>query len=394
MLSRVSRWMRGCVSFSALCPEPERLVNHIRQQNLHVFGIRLQEYNLSGWVWAADYKDLSRCAHRCGGRCRATTRVGFPFWKRRFRHRYGWWIGWCFFVAFLAAAPQFVWEIRLPDCSEEAKIGLEQLLEEEGIVCGMPISSLEPQKMAERMMRNSDDFGWIALNRTGSVLEVEVSERVDAPIAKPETTYDLVASRAGEILTTKVLVGVGVVEAGDVVLPGDLLISGVSPGASMQRVCAEGSIVAKTTRVQEFYFSYEQQQDVVVGQESFYGIQWMSRWLDTRVFQKTPENTQAEVVETVEPLTLWGQELPFGWRKTSYLYTRSEPVWATATQAKAAAEEAFAAFEEEELSQITVISMEETVEEEKDGMHFRRVYTCHEEITQKSAVGATGMQNE
>ena len=87
-------------------------------------------------------------------------------------------------MVFLAAAPQFVWEIRLPDCSEEAKIGLEQLLEEEGIACGMPISSLEPQKMAERMMRNSDDFGWIALNRTGSVLEVEVSERVDAPIAK------------------------------------------------------------------------------------------------------------------------------------------------------------------------------------------------------------------
>ena len=100
------------------------------------------------------------------------------------------------------------------------------------------------------------------------------------------------------------------------------------------------------------------------------------------------------MVETVEPLTLWGQELPFGWRKTSYLYTRSEPVRATAAQAKAAAEEAFAAFEEEELSQITVLSMEETVEEEKDGVHFRRVYTCHEEITQKSAVGATGVQNE
>ena len=61
---------------------------------------------------------------------------------------------------------------------------------------------------------------------------------------------------------------------------------------------------------------------------------------------------------------------------------------------KSRGREAFAAFEEEELSQITVLSMEETVEEEKDGVHFRRVYTCHEEITQKSAVGATGVQNE
>lgn len=390
MIDRIASWFAGSVRFEALCPEPERLVNRLREQKLSLRGLCFRGETLCGRVPPGDYRRLARTVRQCGGRCRAKNRRGFWIWKRRFRRRYGLLVGLVFWGCFLVLAPRFLWEIRLPDCSAEARVHLLQLLDAQGIAVGMPIADLTAADSADWMLQNSDDFGWIALNRTGSILEIEVSERVDAPAGRPEIPCDLVASRAGEVVSVTPLLGVAVVEPGDVVLPGELLISGMTGGAYTGRFTAQGSVLARTVRCEEKWMAFIQSRQRVTQSNTRYGLELMGLWIPLGLSLKAGEGETVETITDTRPLVLEDHTLPFAFRCITETAVAEEPVTLSEETVKAKLREAFEALEAEELADAQILSMEESWRVTPSGVGLQRRYTCIEEITRMEALTLPG----
>jgi hypothetical protein len=100
--------------------------------------------------------------------------------------------------------------------------------------------SFEAQKMLPELL-------WSSVNIKGSHVEIVVKERTEAPEFPDTAPCNIVASEDGEIVSIQANIGEPQVQAGDLVLKGDLLISGVTKNldGSENLKSARGNIKAK-----------------------------------------------------------------------------------------------------------------------------------------------------
>jgi len=386
MIGKVIRWFLGTVRCRVLVPDRIAFLNCL-EETVRFAALTTDGDELCFHVAPSDYKKTAKLVRSFHGRCRVIEKRGFVFWKRRFRHREGLLLGALFLFFVLLTAPQFIWEVQLPDLPEEALCHMEQLLAEEGIGVGMKKSALDPIGSADRMLHKADELGWITLNQTGSVLEVKATLRTDPPPYRPQIPCDLVAARAGIIHRIEVLTGVPVVEEGDVVLKGELLISGMTTGPSDFRFTPTASVIAKTVRCKEVFVS-NLRTERQTGSSSFYHtVSVMGVRIPLYLsFLREEEENKTVSVSTV-PLIFGTHTLPFSFETvTETPYEEVERVL-DKDEMQQAAEEEFTRFEEEELKNTVILSVEKEKYQTKDGIRFRFCYQVLEEITQKAVQG-------
>jgi similar to stage IV sporulation protein len=97
------------------------------------------------------------------------------------------------------------------------------------------------------LLDSDPDIGWVAINRHGSVAYVEIIE-TSLPPEKTETSLysNVVATRDCVIRDITVTSGYAVVEVGDVVRRGEVLISGIPPAGTIGSFChAEGMVLGE-----------------------------------------------------------------------------------------------------------------------------------------------------
>ena len=101
-------------------------------------------------------------------------------------------------------------------------------MDEIGIRPGVRTSGLDAELLEQAAMVKLKDVSWMAINFQGSVVNVELKERDAPPEAIPmEEPCNLKSSYPGQIVRLEVISGVTVVEEGDAVTQGQLLVSGV-----------------------------------------------------------------------------------------------------------------------------------------------------------------------
>ncbi|MBR4962206.1 MAG: sporulation protein YqfD, partial [Clostridia bacterium] len=116
------------------------------------------------------------------------------------------------------------------------------------------------------------DIAWLSVYMRGTTAEVQLREtRHPEDYAKPADTYaNVVAAEAGEIISVQVFEGEAMVVPGDVVLPGELLISGVvsmkKEGESRLEYAA-GEVYAETVVPISVEVSRSQEKKVYTGRE-------------------------------------------------------------------------------------------------------------------------------
>ena len=126
------------------------------------------------------------------------------------------------------------------------------VMDEIGIRPGVRTSGLDAELLEQAAMVKLKDVSWMAINFQGSVVNVELKERDAPPEAIPmEEPCNLKSSYPGQIVRLEVISGVTVVEEGDAVTQGQLLVSGVFEdlleGKSHYQH-ASGKVIARTRR--------------------------------------------------------------------------------------------------------------------------------------------------
>lgn len=245
------RFILGYVSFEGICPSPEKFMNLIASSRLNVWNVKSSKNKISGCIKASEYRSLKFIIYKTRSKIRIKEKHGMQFKLKPYKRRFGLIIGGILFIIILNFLSLFIWTIEIDDNTEIPKENIYNALSEIGIKPGVKRSSIDSQITEQKIMNQIPDIAWLAININGSVMNIELNDRIKPPeIESVSNNSNLVASRAGQITRLEVYSGTILVKPGDVVLIDQLLVSGIFEddlgGTTIKR--SVGKIYAKTLR--------------------------------------------------------------------------------------------------------------------------------------------------
>ena len=181
--------------------------------------------------------------------CVSVTRSGgLPHLLKQYRHRVGLLIGAALGCGILIYSSQILWDIRVSGNEAMTSRQVKQELAESGLRIGMPVSALDAKQMELQIQLDSDRISWVSVNMSGTVAYVEIRERAATPEKIPLQPANLVARCEGIIDGLEVYTGIPVVQSGQAVQKGELLVSGVydSQAVGWRVTRAAGRVLART----------------------------------------------------------------------------------------------------------------------------------------------------
>ena len=160
------------------------------------------------------------------------------------RKRYGVFVG--IFLALLVfiLSSDLVWDVRVEGNLQYGEDEIIAEIGEHGLRTGARWSDIDKGKLEVAILSASDKISWININRRGSVAYVSLVEKeVHEQDSEPVGYANVVAVCDAVIEEITVVRGFAMVEVGESVKKGDLLISGIIPGELGGGFCyAEGNV--------------------------------------------------------------------------------------------------------------------------------------------------------
>ncbi len=149
----------------------------------------------------------------------------------------------------LLASSLFIWEIQIQGCERLTRGQVLRALADCGVEQGAFWPGISADLVRSRMMLAMPELAWMTVNISGSRASVLLVERVEKPEILPENrAADLVAGRAGIVRSLSVRNGKPLVQPGDTVAAGEILVSGRMDSAvgELRKVWADGRVIADT----------------------------------------------------------------------------------------------------------------------------------------------------
>lgn len=191
------------------------------------------------------------------GKCRerridaeVSSERGLPGVFIRYRKRYGALVGVFAFAAIIFLSSRVIWDIRID--------GNQRLSDGEVIdelrACGFFVGSARDREdigvIENLVMIRSDDISWIAINIRGTVAEVEIRESEVIEQGEEYAASNVVAKRDGQIELFEDVRGNILLNIGDFVREGELIVSGLydSKTQGLRYTGAKGKVFARTER--------------------------------------------------------------------------------------------------------------------------------------------------
>jgi len=197
----------------------------------------------------AEFRALRPVLRACQGRVHLLRRWGLPFAWQRLKCRWGLLLGMALLLVSVGVSSLFLWDIRITGNERLSDQEILGHLRQCGVYVGAFSPVLQPRYLKHEMLLRCEELSFITVNIWGSRANIEVRERRPVPALRGnEPPANVVAGRTG--IVTRVLRDEGSIRvaAGEAVLQGELLLSGViDAGEGGTRfVHAEGEVYAET----------------------------------------------------------------------------------------------------------------------------------------------------
>ncbi len=267
---------------------------------------------------------LHPACRRRGIEIRTVRRGGFPMLLLRYRRRVGAAVGMLLAIALIRLGCGVLWQVRVEGNEALSREQIVAVLADCGLHVGMSLDRdrLDTREIENRMLRASPDLAWVSVNIRGTVADVQVRELQTGQSAIPTETVNLVAAYDGIVESVRLLTGEVVVEAGQEVRAGELLISGVrdSKTQGFSVIGARGEVMARTTHTEVIQIPYESEKKVYTGEE--FREKTLIFFEKTIKFSKKTRiiGGSCDTIYTIDDWTLpGGKKLPIGIGTVRYL---------------------------------------------------------------------------
>ena len=173
---------------------------------------------------------LRKIAYNTGARVHINIKHGFPFVVQKYKRRKIALFGIFIFICIVILANQFVWGIEVRGNLNVPTDKIISVLNDSGLRVGMLKSKINQQELKKDSLLAIPELSWIWVDKKGSNIVVDVREKIETPeILSPNEYYNIVAKKDALIETMTVKEGVPVVEEGETVLKGTVLVTGKIP---------------------------------------------------------------------------------------------------------------------------------------------------------------------
>lgn len=239
-------------------------------------------------------------------------RGGIPVLLRFCKIRPGLLVGTIGLVLWCLYAEHLIWRVEIDGCSVLSEKAVQEILASHGCGMGDYIPAIDCDALHATVKAEHPEIAWISVYLHGNTAEVQLRETKfpDTRGHGAGTYANVVAAEAGEIVSVRVYEGEAVVRPGDVVLPGEMLLSGVvsmkEEGQSRLEYAA-GEVLAKVVRPISVVITPVQEKTVYTGRQiTQRTVAVYKCGLDLFREREIPYAAY-ETVETVEDVRLFGQ---------------------------------------------------------------------------------------
>lgn len=224
---KIIRFFWGHVVFVARGAFPERFLNLAARSGINLFEVRKIDDVLYCSAMASEYRALKRLARKSGVKIRLSEKHGLPFFIWRYRHRKGLLVGSACFWLVLHFLSLYIWSIDVRGATAIEKAELDNLINSIGVSAGTLKSEIDPPIIEKTIMNQFENISWVSANIKGSVLSLELKERIEPPgLIIDEGPCNVKSNHDGQVVRMEVYQGTPEVKCGDAVVEGQLLVSG------------------------------------------------------------------------------------------------------------------------------------------------------------------------
>lgn len=228
---RLLRWCKGYVRFRGEGGFPETFLSLAAANGLEVTDTKLQGETLYGWCPANQYKALRSPAKTACMRLRIHKKVGLYFRVFPYRRRWGLPVGMVVGGLLISLLSGRIWVVQV----EKENIAVSdtvilQAAAELGVYPGCSLDNVNMEELRLQAFQKLPDAVYVSVNPSGCVARVVVNGKDPTPSIQDfhHNFSNLVASMDGKILNTEIYSGQTVVQPGEGVTKGQLLVSGAT----------------------------------------------------------------------------------------------------------------------------------------------------------------------
>lgn len=250
MIIKLLRLLLGYVEFQATGGFPERFLNLCNINGITLWNVLNDGVKVKACTSIKAYRNIRKPAHKSGMKVKITRKRGLPFFVKYNKARVGVLIGAFVSVVLLFLSSCVLWDVEV---TGNTKIKNEELLESLSgydVRVGSVKSEIDTKSVESQLLKEYPELSWASINIFGMKAVLEVKENKDMPeIIDDNIPMNIVAKKDGRIILVNGYSGTNVVKEKDVVLSGDLLISGIkiNQDGSERAVRAKGKVFAETT---------------------------------------------------------------------------------------------------------------------------------------------------
>ncbi len=166
-----------------------------------------------------------------------------------------------------------VWDIQVSGLQNLSEKHIKEVLASYGCGIGDRYGNIDFDQLHTTIRAEQPDIAWLSVYMNGTTAEVQLREKRNSEDVyhTPGTYSNVVATEAGEVLSIRVFEGQAAVVPGQVVLPGELLISGVVPMKEEGQVRTEyaaGEVIARVVRPITVEIPPEKEKKVYTGRST------------------------------------------------------------------------------------------------------------------------------
>lgn len=210
----------------------ERFINICTNKKILIWNLKREKgVKLYLSIGINDFKKLSAIARKTNCKVKILRKRGVPFLLNRYKKRKLFAIFLILILALIFTSSRYVWNV---DISIKDNLELENIskdIENLGITRGIPKNRIDTEKVINELRLKRDDIAWVGIDIVGTSVKISIVKADKSPDIIKNTDYcNIVAKKAGTIQKITAQNGTAVVNVGDTVQKGDILIAGYMEG--------------------------------------------------------------------------------------------------------------------------------------------------------------------
>ena len=249
----------------------ERFMNLCNSQKIFLWNLKRPRTTIMQvCVNIQDFKKLKQIAKKTKCRVKIKQKKGLPFFFHRYRKRKIFLVL-CFLIFLvMITLSNFIWNIDITGLDKITQSEIEHVLEENNFKIGRSKIGLNTKEIIDQLRLQRNDIAWVGIEINGTNATVKIVEADLKPEIIPEDEYcNLIATKPGMITKISAQNGTPVVEEGNIVTKGSMLVGGWLEGkyTGTRYVHANGEVQAKVWYSEKVKIPFQDVKKEKTGQE-------------------------------------------------------------------------------------------------------------------------------